>query len=57
MKLKNKQTVEKLLQRAEKIKKIEGRLKSGEIPSREEMKTCDAVTPEMVFGYSEVDRI
>jgi hypothetical protein len=42
-----------LIQKAEKIKEIEARLKLGEIPSREEMKTCDALTPEMLFGYSE----
>jgi|LakMenEpi03Oct11_1017367.scaffolds.fasta_scaffold54448_1 hypothetical protein len=32
-------------------------MKLGEIPSKEEMKICEALTPEMLFGYSEDQRI
>lgn len=39
------------------MKKIEARLKLGETLSVEEMKTCEALTPEMLFGYTEDQRI
>jgi hypothetical protein len=42
-----------LIYKAEKIKKIEAKMKLGEIPSKEEMKICEALTPEILFGYSE----
>ena len=55
--LKNNKQAAVILEHAEIVKKIEKKLKAGEELSSEDSKICKSVDGELLFGYSEAERL
>lgn len=55
--LQNNKQAQKILEHAEKTKYIERKLRKGAELSKEDIAACKNITGDLLFGYSEAERI